>query len=122
MTNFIPGTKYVRRGGGYYLYHGLTEDNQLLVETRGGIYKLHQGPGFARMFSDETDNDMLPEPYEKPIKYSKVVYLANPPCPAGNGFDLAIHLFGKQVRLWSEEPHENYPIPVRVTVERNREV
>ena len=122
MTNFIPGTKYARRGGGYYLYHGLTEDNKLLVETRGGIFKLLPGPGFARLPYTDTDGDMLPEPYEKPIKYSMVVYLASLPSPATDSFDLVRYLFGQQNRLWSEEPHEKYPIPVCVTVERNRGV
>ena len=121
MTDFIPGTKYARRGGGYYLYHGLTEDGKLLVERQGGVFKLYEDEAVAKMYSDEIDNDMLPEPYEKPIKYSVVVYLASLPSPATDSFDLVRYLFGQQNRLWSEEPHENYPIPVRVTIERNRE-
>lgn len=121
MTDFIPGTKYRRRGGGYYLYHGLTEDGKLLVETRGGIYKLLPGPGFALLPYTDTDGDMLPVVFSQSIKYSKVVYLAKPPCPATDSFDLGRYLFGSGNWLWSDKPYKKYTIPVRITVETIQE-
>ena len=101
------GAKYKKIGGGYYIYHGIAEDGQMIAESNGKIFKLR----------GQLKEDMLPEIYNDPIWYTKIIYLKNPPGPTRSATALIDFLMGNQTGKWWHKKLPQFPVTVRITVE-----
>ena len=107
MKKFTPGTKYKRKGGGYYIYHGITENGKIIAESNSKIFEL------VGKLSDH----MIPEVFSANIWYTKIIYLKYPPCPRHSTTSLVDFLLGNQTGIWWTKKLPQFPVTVRVTVE-----